>query len=270
MLENVRLSRLFNRDENCVIIATDHGEFDGPIPGMENLPETLKKINPEVDGILLSPGMLKQCGRIFGGKGAPLAIVRLNWGTVYCFEWGYKEAHTVYAFSAKDAIRSGADVVLVSLTLQSGSEERDARNVELFCRMKSEAEDLGIPVIGEVFPADDENLKPEELHDNVLRSCRIISELGANLIKTFYTHRFSEVTSSCPIPILGLGASKLPTQLQALQLAKDEITDGARGVVFGRNAIQVKDPFAFQAALLDVVKRGVEPEEAVAKHKLED
>jgi len=27
-----RLSRLFNRGENVVIIAADHGEFDGPIP----------------------------------------------------------------------------------------------------------------------------------------------------------------------------------------------------------------------------------------------
>jgi len=270
MHKNVRLSRLFNGDENCVIIAADHGEFDGPLPGMEDLPVTLRKVNPEVDGILLSPGMLKQCGEIFGRKGAPLAVVRLNWGTVFCSGWGYSEAHTAYAFSAKDAVREGADVVLVSLTLNTGSEERDARNVELFCRLKAEAEDLGIPVIGEVFPVDAESLKPEELHDNVLRSCRIISELGADLIKTFYTYKFGEVTASCPIPVLGLGASKLPTQLQALQLARNEIRDGARGVVFGRNALQVKDPFAFQSALLDVVKRGVEPEEAAAKYRLED
>jgi DhnA family fructose-bisphosphate aldolase class Ia len=55
-----------------------------------------------------------------------------------------------------------------------------------------------------------------------------------------------------------------------LQLAADEIRDGARGVVFGRNAIQVKNPFAFQFALCDVVKNGLDPKVVVAKYKLEN
>ena len=36
---------------NAVIIACDHGEFDGPIPGMVDLRETVAKIHPEVDGV---------------------------------------------------------------------------------------------------------------------------------------------------------------------------------------------------------------------------
>jgi hypothetical protein len=39
--------------------------------------------------------------------------------------------------------------------------------------------------------------------------------------------------------------------------------------VFGRNAIQVADPHAFQAALCDVVRRGADPESAAAAHGLE-
>jgi DhnA family fructose-bisphosphate aldolase class Ia len=46
------------------------------------------------------------------------------------------------------------------------------------------------------------------------------------------------------------------------------VADGAGGVVFGRNAIQVPDPSAFQRALCDVVKRGVTPAEAVKKYNL--
>ena len=42
-----------------------------------------------------------------------------------------------------------------------------------------------------------------------------------------------------------------------------------RGVVFGRNAIQVPDPMAFQAALCEVVKRGTPVDEAVAAHGLD-
>jgi DhnA family fructose-bisphosphate aldolase class Ia len=77
------------------------------------------------------------------------------------------------------------------------------------------------------------------------------------------------VTGSCPVPVLGLGGPKLPTRGAALQLAADEIAAGAGGVVFGRNAVQVPDPRAFQEALCDVVKRGLTPDAAVRKYCLD-
>ncbi len=44
----LRMDKLFSRGENAVVIAVDHGYMDGPIPGMENLPETVRKIDPAV------------------------------------------------------------------------------------------------------------------------------------------------------------------------------------------------------------------------------
>jgi DhnA family fructose-bisphosphate aldolase class Ia len=126
-----------------------------------------------------------------------------------------------------------------------------------------------MPVVGEYFPIAGETLPPDQLHDKVLRGARIIAELGADLIKTFYTCDFRAVTQSCPVPVLGLGAAKLPTALEALQLAAAEVAAGAGGVVFGRNALQVPNPIAFQQALCDVVKRGVSPEAAVRQYKLD-
>jgi len=41
--KDLRLGKLFNKGENAVIVAIDHGMFDGPIPGMINLEETSKK-----------------------------------------------------------------------------------------------------------------------------------------------------------------------------------------------------------------------------------
>ncbi|MBN1292772.1 MAG: hypothetical protein JXB48_13105 [Candidatus Latescibacteria bacterium] len=269
-MNTIRFSRLFNKNERTVIIAADHGEFDGPIPGMINLSETVSKIDSVVDGILLSPGMLPHCAQAFNYKGAPMAIVRLNWSTVYCFQWNYKDSVTVPAFSPKEALRLGADAVLVSLTLETGSEANDAHNVEVFRKLCSEAKEYGLPVVGEYYPAEPEKLSPDKLHNKVFVAARIISELGADLIKTFYTNNFKAVTESCPVPVLGLGAEKKPTQLEALQLAADEVADGAGGVVFGRNAIQVPDPAAFQRALCDVVKWGLSPQYAVNKYNLQD
>jgi len=263
----IRLRRLVG-DGRAVIIAIDHGLFDGPISGMEDLPATAAKINPAVDAVLLAPGMLRRCAAVFAGQKRPLAIVRLNWNTVYCFHYGYTGAKSVYSYSPEDGLREGMDVALVSLTLQTGDEQRDAANVEVFSRLTNACHALGIPGVGEYFPTDHARLSPEQLHRNVLAGARIVAELGADAIKTFYTSAFREVTASCPVPVFGLGAEKLPTQREALALADREVEAGARGVVFGRNAIQVPDPAAFQAALCDVVKHGKNPEEACRTHGL--
>jgi DhnA family fructose-bisphosphate aldolase class Ia len=267
---DLKFEKLFNKGGNAVIVAMDHGMFDGPIPGMVNLKETAGKINPCIDGVLLSPGMLKHLRPAFNYKGAPMPIVRLNWSSVYCFHWNYNNAYTVLAQSVEDAVANGAEVVLASLTLQTGSEETDTKNVKIYSSLVNAASRLGIPVIGEYFPTHSGTISKEQMHEQVYTSCRILSELGCDLIKTFYTYDFKKVTESCPVPVLGLGAEKTPLQIQALQLAADEIRDGARGVVFGRNAIQVKDPFAFQAALCEVVKNGLAPLEAISKYNLVD
>ena len=267
---DLRVEKLFNKSKNAVIIAIDHGLFDGPIPGMIDLKKTSEKINPCVDGVLLSPGMLKHLRSTFNYKGAPMPIVRLNWSSVYCFHWNYNDAYTIMAQTVDEAVSNGAEIVLASLTLQTGSEKNDTKNVEVYSRLVNAADKLGIPVIGEYFPTHSGTISKEQMHEQVLTCCRILSELGCDMIKTFYTYDFSKVTESCPVPIFGLGADKTPKQIQALQLAEAEIKDGARGVVFGRNAIQVNDPYAFQAALCSVVKDGLSPQKAMNKYNLSD
>lgn len=268
--KKLRIEKLFSKGENAVIVAIDHGMFDGPIPGMINMKEMINKIDPCIDGVLLSPGMLKQIRPVFNYKGAPMPIIRLNWSSVYCFHWNYNTAYTVLAQTVEEAVANGTEIVLASLTLQTGSEENDSKNVELYSRLVNAADKLGIPVIGEYFPTHSGTISAEQMHEQVYTSCRILSELGCDMIKTFYTHDFKKVTESCPVPVLGLGADKKPTQLEALQLASDEIRDGARGVVFGRNSIQVPNPSLFQQALCEVVKKGISAEEAVRKYSLSD
>ncbi len=268
-MASIRWQRLFNRNERAVIVAMDHCLHDGPTEGMINLTETARKVAPCVDGVLLSPAMLPFTEDAFNYKGAPMAIARLNWSTTYCFKWDYKQGEAVPAFTPAEALRLGAEVALIALTLETGSEANDAHNVAVFRKLCREAKSLGMPVIGEYFPVGAEKLDPDELHAKVYMGTRIVAELGADLIKTFYTNSFRAVTQSSPVPVLGLGAAKLPTQRAALQLAADEVAEGAGGVVFGRNATQVPNPTAFQQALCDVVKRGLAPDAAVKQYQLE-
>jgi len=260
--QQIRLGKLFSGG-NTVVVAVDHGEFDGPIPKLENVPVVVSKINPSVDAILLSPGMIKHCGEAFAFKGAPMPIVRINWATTYCFTWQYEQGATVPAISPAEAVAAGAEAVLISLSLKTGSEPRDADNIRIFCELANQARHCGVPVIGEYFPARGEGVTGTELHKEVKIGSRILAELGADAIKTFHTERFREVVDGCPVPIWALGASRLPTMLDALTLARREIDDGARGVVFGRNAFSWPDSRQFQAALVEVVRNGKQPAEAL-------
>ena len=262
----IRLARLFENGK-AVIVAVDHGLFDGPIEGLVKPDEIATKIGPEIDGVLMSPGMLRHFGaHVFGKRGGPAAIVRINWSTTYCFSWKYHLAETVGAFTPEDAVELGADVVLISLSLVAGSEERDARNVKVFADLAQRAHRLGVPVIGEYFPADYKSRSPEELAEEIAIGCRILFELGADAIKTFHTVSFQRTVDGCPSPILTLGGEKYASEQDALKAAERQIADGASGVVFGRNVVQARNPLAFQRALVDIVRNGVGAETAAERY----
>ncbi len=264
----IRLGRLLGDSGKAVVVACDHGMFDGPHAGMENIPAMLERVGDGPDAVLLSPGMLPRAAAFFGRRNAPLAIARLNFNSVFCFQWGYKDSVIANLFQPEDAARLGADAVLVCLTLKTGSEAVDARNAEIFADLCLKAHRIGLPVLGEYFPHSHLTKTPAEFHAEILVGCRMLAELGADCIKTFHTQRFAEITATCPVPIFGLGAEKTPTDLAALRLAEREMRDGAGGVVFGRNAVQASNPRGFVAALQDVVKRGATAEVACRTHGL--
>lgn len=265
---DIRMGKLFGNGGKSVVVACDHGMFDGPHHGMENIPAMLDHIGDGADGILLSPGMLPYARGYFARRNAPAVVTRINFNSVFCFTWNYRQSVIRNLFQPEEALAAGADVVLVCLTLKTGDESVDARNAENFAELCSRAHKVGLPVMGEYFPHSHLEKDPDEFHKEILIGCRMLAELGADCIKTFHTNNFKEVTAGCPIPILGLGAEKTPTDYDALVLAEKEAADGAGGVVFGRNAVQASNPAAFIAALHDVVKNGVSAKEAVAKHGL--
>jgi DhnA family fructose-bisphosphate aldolase class Ia len=266
----LRLSRLFpdNGKGNAVIVAIDHGQTFGPADGLVQYTQAAEKLKG-ANGVLLTPFMIRHSGNLFLGPNSPVVLSRLNWNTIHCEPWHYKQAHIVKAISVGTCIAQGAEVVLASLVLQNETEDQDARNVSNFAALVEEADVLGIPMVGEVFPRGDLRNHPDEFHDYIKKACRIICELGADAIKTFYTgDRFAEVTEGVPIPVFALGAEKMEREVDALELAQRAIQRGARGVVFGRNVIQAVCPEQFLAGLKDVVQNQVSPAEAAQKFNL--
>lgn len=266
--EQIRLSRLFNGAENAVVVAIDHGLYFGPLPGLIDLPSVIHKLD-HADGILLSAGMVPHCADFFQKRGAPSMIVRLNWATNYVASLHYEHSHSVNLLTASDAVRLGADIAIASLTLNTPDQAEDAHNVEMFAGYVQQKQKAGVPLICEVYPIGGDHAKPEELQDIVALGCRMAAEVGADLIKTFYTGKgFSQIAAATPIPIFALGALKKPTEKDALIAAADAVQHGARGVVFGRNVVQAKDPERLLDALKEVVKAGAAPDTAAAKYSI--
>jgi len=266
--EQIRLSRLFNGAENAVVVAIDHGLYFGPLPGLIDLPSVINNLD-HADGILLSAGMVSHCAEFFEKRGAPSMIVRLNWATNYVAPLNYEHSHSVNLLSASEAVQLGADIVIASLTLRTPDQAEDARNVELFASYVQQKQRAGVPLICEVYPIGGDHAKPEELQDIVALGCRMAAEFGADLIKTFFTGKgFSQIAAAVPIPIFALGALKKPTEKDALIAAADAVHNGARGVVFGRNVVQAKNPQRLLDALNEVVKSGLAPDKAAEKHHI--
>jgi DhnA family fructose-bisphosphate aldolase class Ia len=108
-----------------------------------------------------------------------------------------------------------------------------------------------------------------EVHKKVKRISRIMAELGADLVKTFFTgDDFHEVVENTPVPIFTIGAEKLDTDLAVLQKAADSVAQGARGIIFGRNIFMANNPARIVDALNSVINDGMEPENAVIKFEL--
>jgi DhnA family fructose-bisphosphate aldolase class Ia len=267
--ENIRRSRLFPDSQNAVVVAIDHGLYFGPLDGLIDLRKAIQKLD-QADGILLSAGMVPHCADFFARRSAPLMILRLNWATNYVTPLGYGHSHSVRLLSALEAVSLGADVVVASLTLKTPEEAEAARNVEIFSQYVQEKRKIGVPIICEVFPIGGDEAKPEDLHQEVAIGCRLAAELGADMIKTFFTGKeFEKITAATPIPILALGSTKKPRESEALLVAAEAVERGARGVVFGRNVVQAHHPERLLAALNEVVKAGIPPDAAAAKYDLD-
>ncbi len=258
----IRLNRLFADGKRAVVVAADHSFFIGPTAGTIDLPRVCADWR-EADGILLSPGMLASCGHVFSIRNAPCAVVRLDWSTVFGAPWGYSGAHTTTVVPPAQALALGADIGMATFTFTMHDERGDRDNIEHFARLVEAKRACGLPLIGELFPVAPFNLTAEELHRQVHTGCRILAELGADVINTYFTgERFADTVEATPVPILCLGAEKLPNEIDALELARRAVRAGARGVVFGRNVIQSRAPAAMIAALRAVVKEDADPTEA--------
>ena len=244
-----RLSRIFNpADGKTVMLAFDHGYFQGPTSGLERLDRTILPLVPQADALMLTRGALRTTIPADCGKGI---VLRASGGPSILKDLSDEQI----ALGIDDAVRLDAAALAVQVFVGGEHETRSIRNMTT---LVDQGQATGIPVLA--VTAVGRDMVRDARYFRL--ATRIPAELGAHFVKTYYVDEgFETVTSSCPVPIIIAGGKKVPEE-QALTVAYRAIQEGAAGVDMGRNVFQSEHPAAMLTAVRGVVHDGLKPEEA--------
>ena len=244
-----RLARIFRPDTNrTVMLAIDHGYFQGPTSGLERVDLSIVPLLGFADALMATRGMVRST--IPPASGTPV-VLRASGGPSILRELSDEQV----AVSMEDAVRINACAVAVQVFIGGEFETQSVRNMT---RLVDEGQRCGIPVlavtaVGQELTRDARYLR---------LATRICAELGAHVVKTYYcAEDFDTVAAACPVPLVMAGGKKLP-ELDALTMAYRAVEEGASGVDMGRNIFQSDDPVAMIQAVRAVVHESVKPQAA--------
>ena len=245
-----RLSRIFNPDTGrTVMLAIDHGYFQGPTTGLERIDLKIVPLMYDADAIMLTRGILRTSVPPTLTK--PI-VMRCSGGPSILKELSNEEL----AVDIEDAIRM--NVAAITLQVFIGG-EFETRSVHNMTRLVDMGLRYGIPTMA--VTAVGKDMVRDARYFRL--ACRICAELGAQIIKTYYVpDGFQTITASCPVPIVMAGGKKIPVP-DALTMAYNAVQEGASGVDMGRNIFQSDAPKAMMQAVRKVVHENMKPAEAV-------
>jgi putative autoinducer-2 (AI-2) aldolase len=235
-----RFSKIIKpNDGRCVMLAVDHGYFLGPTERLENPNKTIKPLLNYADSIMLTRGILRTS--VPPESNVPI-VLRVSGGSSIIGEDLSKETIVT---SIEESIKLNASCLALSIFIGSKYESQTLSNLS---KMVDNGEKYEIPVLA--VTAVGKEMARDSRYLGL--ACRIASELGAHIVKTYYCKDFTKVVESCPIPIIIAGGKKT-SEKDALQLTFDAINDGASGVDMGRNIWQSDHPVEMIKAIKSIV-----------------
>ncbi len=245
-----RLARIFNpASGRTVMLAIDHGYFQGPTTGLERVDVKIVPLLPSTDALMLTRGMLRTTvpstyshGVVLRASGGPSILKELS--------------NEQIAVDIEDAVRLNVSAMAVQVFVGGEFETQSVHNLT---RLVDLGNRYGIAVLG--VTAVGKNMTRDAKYLRL--ACRICAELGAHIVKTYYVAEgFETVTASCPVPVVMAGGKKL-AELDALTMAHKAISEGAAGVDMGRNIFQSEAPAAMIQAVRKVVHEHMNPGHAL-------
>jgi fructose-bisphosphate aldolase/2-amino-3,7-dideoxy-D-threo-hept-6-ulosonate synthase len=234
----------------------DHGISNGPIPGLENIHSVIYQCEKAgLTCVLVNKGIIKTLPRAIDIG----LIVHLSGSTSI----GPAPNRKVLMGSVEEALRLGADAVSVHINIGAKEEPEMLYNLGM---ISDECDEWNIPLIAMMYPRG-ETIKNQYDPEIVAHTARIGAEAGADIVKSVYTgevNSFRKVVKSCPVPIVIAGGPKAKTDKDIVEMCFGAMEAGAKGVTFGRNIFQHRNPPAIIHALSNIILGGKSPKEVLA------
>ena len=244
-----RLARIFNpASGRTVMLAFDHGYFQGPTTGLERIDLTITPLIPYADVLMCTRGALRS---VIPPSATNAVVLRCSGGQSILTEL----SRELIAVDMDDAIRLNAAAITTQIYVGAEYEHQSIKNL---VQLIDSGNRYGIPTMAVTGVGAE--MKRDARYFGL--STRIAAELGAHYVKSYFVEEgFERVCAGCPVPIVIAGGKKLP-ELEALTMAYKAIDQGAAGVDMGRNIFQSDDPVAMIQAVGAVVHKNEKPERA--------
>lgn len=241
-----------------VIIPLDHGAGEGPMPGIEDMEQVVREISlGGANAIIGHFGMGMNAAHAKQPETA--FIYHLSVSTrVNATDKNDK----VLVNSVERALCMGADGISVHVNVGSLNESQQLADLGF---VAGECHKYGLPLIAMMYPRGEGLTADPKSLDMVALAARVGAELGADIVKTYYTgdkESFAKVCASCPVPVVIAGGAKGGDR-EVLQMVKDVIDAGGAGVTMGRNVFQHAKRQAFVEAICAIVHDDASVDEAL-------
>jgi DhnA family fructose-bisphosphate aldolase class Ia len=251
----------FDVTKKQLVVAMDHGRALGAVEGLEDPGRVIDAvIAAGADAIMTSYGVVKRYrDRLIGQIPT---IVRLDGGPSHYREDWLKYTEWSLLHAVDDARKLGADGVCTMVFMGAPVE---LATLEITAKVAGECLRDGLPLMVEALPCPAERIPDPADAGGMASACRLGFEHGADVLKTYATgsaESFRRVTASCPAPVLIAGGPKMDSARAVLQVVRDTLDAGGRGVVFGRNIWQSPDPARMIEALRHLIHQDGTVDEA--------
>jgi len=245
-----RLGRIFNpASGRTVMLAIDHGYFQGSISGLERVDVSIMPFAHLADTLMLTRGVLRS---VVPPEYPRATVLRASGGPSVLKELSNERI----AMDMEDALRLNACALAVQVYVGAEFETQTIHNMT---RLVDAGMRYGMPILAVTAVGRDMARSPRYFR----LACRICAELGAQFVKTYYVPKgFDSITAGCPVPIVMAGGKKIP-EIDALTMAYRAVQEGASGVDMGRNIFQADAPAAMIKAVGKVVHEMMEPTHAL-------
>jgi class I fructose-bisphosphate aldolase len=269
-----RLNRLFHPGSGrCLDVAVDHGFFGEPsfltgIEDMRSAVDTLIAAAP--DAIQLTPGQAPLL-QARAGKDKPALVLRTDVANVYGNPLDSHLFSRHFPDAVEQAVRLDAVCVVANLLQLPGRPEVREACITSIMALRAECTRYGMPLMVEPLVMRDNTAAGGYMVDGDTRKIvalvRQARELGADLIKADPSdeldeyHRVVEVAGD--VPLLVRGGGKVD-DAELLRRTAAVLAQGARGIVYGRNIIQHRDPAGITRALMAMLHEDASPDKALS------